>query len=111
MSCLILSRLRKIAGRCRRGNDTLRAIQAQLTRMEHTMPENTSTLLAKLADLEAKADAYTTQQGKRLADAVAAARKAQQAEDQESAKAEMAAALAKINEIGKGLVTFSPSGN
>jgi DNA uptake protein ComE-like DNA-binding protein len=79
--------------------------------MEKTMSENTSTLLAKLADLEAKADAYTTQQGKRLAEAVAAARKAQQAEDQESAKAEMAAALAKIDEIGKGLVTFSPSGN
>lgn len=70
-----------------------------------------SDILDKLNALKAQADAYTTEQGNKLAAAVAAARKAQQAEDTESAKAEMAAALATIDEIGKGLVTFSPSAN
>jgi hypothetical protein len=70
-----------------------------------------SDILAKLDALKAQADAYTTEQGNKLAAAVAAARKAQQAEDAESAKAEMTAALAKIDEISKGLVEFSPSSN
>ena len=107
MTCLsILSRLRKLAGRSRRCTHLLLAIQDQLTRMEMTM----SDILARLDALKAQAETYTTDQGKRLAEAVAAARAAQAKDDKAASDAEMAEALAKIEEIGKGLVTFSPSG-
>lgn len=108
MICLsVLSRLRKIAGRSRRSEHMLHAIRVQLTRVENIV----SDILAKLEALKSQADAFTTDQGKRIAEAVAAARAAQASEDKAAASAEMEAALAKIDEISKALVTFTPSGN
>jgi hypothetical protein len=108
---LIPARLRGIGGRSRRVEQKLDALLDLNRRMETTMADNDSALLAKLNDLEAKVNAYTTDQGNKIAAAVAAARAAQKQEDQASAAAEMEAALAKIDDIGKGLVTFTPSGN
>ena len=76
-------------------------------RQEKTM----SDILDRLEALKTQVAEHTTAEGNKLAEAVAAARKAQQAEDQESARAELEAALAKIDEISKGLIEFSPSGN
>lgn len=75
------------------------------------MAESNSKILARLEALQAQVAEHTTNEGNKLAEAVAAARKAQQAEDQESARAELEAALAKIDEISRGLVAFDPSGN
>jgi len=75
------------------------------------MAETKSDLLAKLKELHAQVDQYTTEQGNRIAEAVAAARAAQQKDDQAAAQQERDAALAEIEDIGKGLVTFSTSGN
>jgi hypothetical protein len=118
MLCLILSRLRKIAGRCRRGNDTLRAIQAQLTRMEIMMSDTTNEVLARLEALETQVNARTTQLGEQLAaarkavsDAEARGRAAQSMEDKQAAEAEKQANLAKIDQIAAGLVEFTASGN
>jgi predicted nucleic acid-binding Zn-ribbon protein len=99
--------LRSIGGRSRRMEHELYRQSDQLTRMEKTM----SDLLAKLEALKAQVNDYTTNQGNRLAEAVAAARAAQQKEDKAASDAELADALSKIDEIGKGLVTFTPSGN
>lgn len=82
-----------------------------LRSMEIAMTETKSAILTELADLKAKADAYTTDQGNKIAAAVAKARAAQQADDKAASDAEMAEALKMIEDIGNGLVTFSPSAN
>lgn len=107
----ILARLRSIGGRSRRMEHQLYRVSDQLTRMEKIMSDTKSALLAKLEALEAQVNQYTTDRGNELAAAVAAARAAQQKEDKAASDAELADALAKIDEIGKGLVTFTPSGN
>lgn len=107
----LFAALRTFGGRSRRLEALLQAQSRQLTRMEMTMSDTKSTLLAKLEALQAQVDQYTTDRGNELAVAVAAARAAQQKEDKAASDAELADALAKIDEIGKGLVTFTPSGN
>jgi hypothetical protein len=107
----ILLRVQGVAGRTLRMERHLSLILIILDKMERTMSDTKSALLAKLEALQAQVNEYTTNEGNRLAEAVAAARAAQQKEDKAAADAELADALAKIEEIGKGLVTFSPSGN
>jgi hypothetical protein len=87
------------------------ALARRVQQLEITMSETKSELLARLEALEAKVNDYTTNEGNRLAEAVAAARAAQQKDDQAAAQADLDAALSKIDEIGRGLVQFSPSGN
>lgn len=88
-----------------------RALERRVNQLEHMMSDTKSQLLARLEALEAQVNDYTTNEGNRIAEAVAAARSAQQSEDKAAAQADLDAALAKIDEIGKGLVSFSPSGN
>ena len=97
----------RVFGRSKRLEAKLNCLLQIYLKMEKTMSE----ILTKLDALKAQADAYTTDQGNKLAAAVAAARAAQKNDDKAASDAEMAEALAKIEEISKGLVTFSPSGN
>ena len=106
----VLSRLRETCARSGWIEFKLDVLLQFMTQLEKTMSDNQSAILAKLDALKAQAETYTTDQGNRLAEAVAAARAAQAKDDKAASDAEMAEALAKIEEIGKGLVTFSPSG-
>ncbi len=75
------------------------------------MADQNSKILARLEALQAQVTEHTTNEGNKLAEAVAAARAAQQKEDKAASDAELADALAKIDEISKGLIEFSPSQN
>jgi hypothetical protein len=88
-----------------------RALERRVNQLEQIMSDTKSELLARLESLEAKVNQYTTDRGNEIAAAVAAAREAQKSEDQAAAQADLEAALAKIDEIGNGLVTFQASGN
>jgi hypothetical protein len=107
----ILLRVQGVAGRIQRMERHLSLILILLDRMEKTMSDTKSELLAKLEALQAQVAEHTTNEGNKLAEAVAAARAAQQQEDKAASDAELSAALAKIDEISKGLIEFSPSGN
>jgi hypothetical protein len=95
--------------RLRRGQAN--ALERRISRLEQAMSDTKSQILAKLEALQKQVNDYTTNEGNRLAEAVAAARAAQQKEDKAASDADLSDALAKIDEIGKGLVTFQASGN
>jgi replication initiation and membrane attachment protein DnaB len=101
----------KFWGRLRRIEHKLDRLFELVQYLENTMADNDSVILSKLNALAAQVAQHTTDEGNKLAAAVAAARAAQQKEDKAAADAEMAAALTKIDEISRGLVEFSPSGN
>jgi cysteinyl-tRNA synthetase len=108
---MLYSRIRNTWQVMREHCGALRRIERSIQHMEKTMADNNSMILSKLNALAAQVAQHTTDEGNKLAAAVAAARAAQQQEDKAAADAEMAAALAKIEEISRGLVEFSPSGN
>lgn len=101
----------RLSGRSQRIEQSLAAVQIQLTRMETIMADTNNKLLAELDALKAKVDAYTTERGAAITAAATAARAAQKQEDAAAAAADLDAALAKIEGIGGELVTFSASGN
>lgn len=107
----LFAALRNLRGRSWRMELMLQAQSRQLTRMEMKMAESNSKILARLEALQAQVTEHTTNEGNKLAEAVAAARAAQKTEDKAASDAELEAALAKIDEISKGLVEFNPSQN
>ncbi|MCJ2019591.1 hypothetical protein MKK84_19495 [Methylobacterium sp. E-065] len=114
----ILACLRDIGGRSRRMELKLDRLLIITERMEQTMAENDSTILAELEKLKTSVNDRTTKLGEQLAaahadlaSAEAKGRAAQKTEDEEAAAADKAAALAKIKEISDGLVAFQASGN
>jgi hypothetical protein len=114
----ILLRVQGVAGRTLRMERHLSLIFIILDKMERTMSDTKSALLAKLEQLQVQVNAWTTQKGeelaeahKALADAEARGRAAQKAEDEQAAEADKQAALAKISEISDGLIQFTASGN
>jgi hypothetical protein len=110
----LLSQLRSVLRRGRRIEGKLDRL-LELSLQELMMSDEVT---ARLEQLQAQVNAWTTQRGqelaqakKDLADAETRGRAAQAKEDQEQAAADKKAALDKIEEIANGLVEFQASGN
>lgn len=109
------SRMRKVL-RALRGGDSrqdasLEILQSTLARMETQMAQNHDEVVKRLKTLRQEVADYTTQQGEKLAEKIAEARAAFEAEDAVQDKARIEAALAECDNISNDLKGFQPSGN